>query len=103
MRVIYHLQLTSQLLHKEYIIWLDEAGIDDHTNQRAQGWAKLGQACVRRAAFIRGERFSILPALTCDGIIALDIFEGTVNKEKFINFLRRDLVCPTFNKDMLNS
>ena len=31
---------------KEYIVWIDEAGIDDHTNQREVGWARLGQACV---------------------------------------------------------
>jgi hypothetical protein len=49
--------------------------------------------CVHRAAFIRGQRYSILPALTSDGIIALDIFEGSVNKEKFIRFLKEDLVC----------
>jgi transposase len=86
-------------LQMEYIVWLDEAGIDNYTNQRGQGWAKLGQACVRRAAFIRGERFSILPALTCDGIIALDILEGSVNKEKFLHFLRRDLVCSAFSDE----
>ncbi|KAE9399506.1 hypothetical protein BT96DRAFT_759627, partial [Gymnopus androsaceus JB14] len=37
-------------------------------------------------------RFSILPALTVDGIIALDLFEGTLNKERFLQFLRQDLV-----------
>lgn len=79
---------------KEYIVWIDEAGVDDHTNQRNVGWARVGQACVRRVAFIRGERFSILPALTCDGIIALDIFEGSVNKDKFIYYLRNQLVGP---------
>ncbi|KAL6303692.1 hypothetical protein BKA93DRAFT_698105, partial [Sparassis latifolia] len=33
----------------------------------------------------------ILPALTCNGIIALDILKGSVNKEKFIQFLEDDL------------
>jgi len=90
-----HLRATWQAVNgdipKEYIVWLDEASVDDHTNQRDSGWAGMGRACVRRAAFIRGQRYSILPALTCDGIIALDIFEGSVNKEKFISFLQ-DLV-----------
>ena len=61
-----------------------ESRVDDHTNQRTHGRAAVGLACVRRATFIRGQRYSILPALTSDGIIALDIFEGSVNKEKFI-------------------
>jgi hypothetical protein len=34
----------------------------------------------------------VLPALSIDGIIALDIFEGTMNKEKFIEFLREQVV-----------
>ena len=91
------LRATWQGVHgdipKEYIIWLDEASVDDRTNQRHAGWASMGWACVWWSAFIHGQHYSILPALTCDGIISLDIFEGFVNKEKFISFLE-DLVCP---------
>ncbi|EIW58335.1 uncharacterized protein TRAVEDRAFT_124639, partial [Trametes versicolor FP-101664 SS1] len=36
-------------------------------------------------------RFSLLPALSLDGIIALDIFEGSVNKERFIAFVHGEL------------
>ncbi|THU80351.1 hypothetical protein K435DRAFT_580250, partial [Dendrothele bispora CBS 962.96] len=36
-------------------------------------------------------RYSILSALTHDGIIALDIFEGSVTKEKFLYFLSEQL------------
>lgn len=43
--------------------------------------------------FLRGQQFSILPALTYDGVIALDIFEGSVNKERFIQFVEQQLVC----------
>ena len=32
-------------------VWLDEASVDDHTNQRRDGWP-LGRACVRRYTFI---------------------------------------------------
>jgi len=80
----------------EYCVWLDEASVDDLTNQRTTGWAAMGRACVCRAAFIRGQQYSILPALTCDGIIALDIFEGSVNKERFIQFLNEQLVSVPF-------
>jgi hypothetical protein len=77
----------------EYFVWLDESSVDNKTNQRNHGWADLGRACVRRATFIRGQRYSVLPALTSDGIIALDIFEGSVNKDRFMRFLNEDLVC----------
>lgn len=78
----------------EYFVWLDEVSVDDRTNQQDSGWAALGRACVRWVAFLRSQRFSVLPALTCDGIIAMDIFEGAVNKERFIQFLEQQLVCP---------
>ena len=77
----------------EYFVWLDEASVDDQTNQRRDGWAAVGRACISRATFIHGQRFSVLPALTHKGIIALDIFEGSVNKEKFIQFIDQQLVC----------
>ncbi|KZV84582.1 hypothetical protein EXIGLDRAFT_591274, partial [Exidia glandulosa HHB12029] len=35
----------------------------------------------------------LLPALSLDGMIALDIFEGSVTRERFIEFLRNQL-CP---------
>ncbi|KAF8835084.1 hypothetical protein BDN67DRAFT_913651 [Paxillus ammoniavirescens] len=38
--------------------------------------------------FLRGQRYSVLPALSVDGIIALDIFEGSVNKDHFLPFIR---------------
>ena len=76
----------------EYCVWLDEASVDDKTNQRQNGWSPVGQACVCRETFICGQRYSILPALTSEGIIALDIFEGAVNKEKFIQFINDQVV-----------
>jgi hypothetical protein len=78
------------------IVCIDEAGVDDHTNIRRSGWASLGQACVRRTSFLRGRKYSILPTLSLDGILTLDIFEGSVNRECFIEFLRNSLVIFTF-------
>jgi hypothetical protein len=52
-------------------------------------WSLVGNACVRRATFIRGVHYSVLPALSSDSIIALDIFEGSVNKLHFISWLKR--------------
>lgn len=76
----------------DYCVWLDESSVDDRTNQRTRGWAEVGRACVRRDIFIRGQRYSVLPAFTCDGYIALDIFEGSVNKDRFMTFLEEQVV-----------
>ena len=36
----------------EYCVWIDEASVDDKTNQRERGWSPIGQACVCRETFI---------------------------------------------------
>jgi DDE superfamily endonuclease len=41
---------------------------------------------------VRGKRFSILPILTLDGIIAYDIIEGSVTTEHFVQFLQELVV-----------
>ncbi|TDL14114.1 hypothetical protein BD410DRAFT_690978, partial [Rickenella mellea] len=41
-------------------------------------------------------KYSILPALTLDGVVALDIFEGAVNRERFVHFLEMQL-APILN------
>ena len=71
---------------------LDESDVDDFTNQRHYGWALTGRARVSRDTFIRGRRYLILPALTYEGIVALDIFEESASKERFIQFLRDQIV-----------
>jgi hypothetical protein len=76
----------------EELVFLDEAGVDDHTGERTWGWSVVGSPCVMRAAFFRGQKYSILPALDYNGVMALDIFKGAVNKEKFISFLRNEVV-----------
>ena len=51
----------------EYCIWLDEASVDNLTNQWTAGWAVMGRPCICRA-------------------------KGFVNKECFFQFLNEQLV-----------
>jgi transposase len=73
-------------------IWLDESGCDDRTAYRGRGWAPLGRHCVQRMPFNHGTKYSVLPALTSEGIVAVEIFEGAVNKDRFISFIRNHIV-----------
>jgi hypothetical protein len=82
----------SEYTNPEVFIFLDESAVDGKTGQRSYEWSRIGQPCVRRMSFLRGKRYSILPALTIDGIIGLEIFEGSVTKEKFLSFLRTHVV-----------
>ena len=59
-------------------IWLDESIVQISGKMGMQ--LVVMHVCGKRL-FIWGQRFSILPALSVDGIIPLDIFEGSVTKE----------------------
>jgi transposase len=77
----------AQYEDPDVFVALDESAVDDQTIQRRFGRSMAGSPCVRRAAFLRGTRYSVLPALTTEGIIALDIFEGSVTKDRFLAFI----------------
>lgn len=77
----------------DLFVFLDESSVDQLTGHRTFGWAPRGAPCVRRQTFIRGTRYSMLPALASTGIIALDIIEGSVTKDIFLDFLREKVVC----------
>jgi hypothetical protein len=74
------------------LMFIDEAAKNDRTTARTKGWSLLGTRCIQRRAFVRGKRFSILPVLTLDGIIAHDVIEGSVNTERFLSFLEEHVV-----------
>ena len=96
LRVLWRLDM-AQYEDPEMFVFLDESAVDNHTVQRTHGWSAEGLPCVKHGTFLRGTRFSILPALSLDGILALDIFEGSVTKEKFLAFLRQYVVsCNCF-------
>lgn len=91
-RTCYQIE-TSRFTDPDYFVFIDESHIDQKTARRPNGWSLIGVPPVERSTFLRGVRHSILPALTTEGIVALEIFEGSVNKERFIKFLRDNVVC----------
>ena len=91
-RICYQAE-TSRFTDPDYFVFIDESHVDRKTAHRSKGWSLIGVPPVERSTFLRGVRHSILPALTTEGVVALEIFEGSVNKAKFIQFLRDNVVC----------
>ena len=48
---------------------------------------------LKKNVFVWGIRYTILPALSLQGIIAVDIMEGNCTKEKFKEFVISNVVC----------
>jgi hypothetical protein len=47
--------------------------------------------------------YSILPALTTEGVIALNISEGSVIKEQFLSFMQEHVVCASYIQSLGSS
>jgi len=77
------------------LMFSDEASKDERTSARRRGWSLQGTRCIQRKHFVRGQRYSIVPILTLDSIIAYDVIEGSVTSERFLQFLR-ELVVSSF-------
>src|SRR5436190_22493757 len=54
----------------EQLIFIDESAKDERTLTRLYGYSK------KSVVFIRGKRYTILPALSLEGFIAVDIMKG---------------------------
>lgn len=95
-RSVYMNDIAEIAPNPEMLMFTDESAKDERTSSRRYGWSPYGKRCVTRSYFVRGRRFSILPVLSLDGIIAHDIIEGSVTSEIFLRFLREMVVSNCF-------
>lgn len=72
---------------------MDEAAKDERTLSRGYGYSLKNTFATKKNVFVRGTRYTILPALSLQGIIAVDIIEGSCTKEKFKEFVISNVVC----------
>jgi len=71
---------------------LDESSKDERTLSRNYGYSFANQPAIKKVVFLRGTRYTILPALTMDGFIACDIMKGSCSKERFRTFILSQVV-----------
>jgi transposase len=69
------------------IYWADETAVKEDTNW-VRGFAPAGRTPVLEASARRG-KLSMISAITNRGEISFQIVEGTINAERFIEFLGR--------------
>ena len=73
-------------------MWLDETGCDKRDHVRKMGYALRGERPVYNRILHRGKRISAVAALCTDGVIALELNEGTFNGDKFTDFILGTLI-----------
>lgn len=94
----------------KHLVSLDESALDLRMTWRTRGWGQRGQRVVQKANFVRGQRWvdcaaaagwlyhnsvisrwSILPALTVDGVLDVTVVKGSVTGDRYLQFVERVL------------
>jgi hypothetical protein len=71
----------------ETLVFLDEAACNRLTSNRLKAWAPIGERAHQHDYFVRGQRYSILPAISLDGVLHLDILMRPWTAEEFRLFI----------------
>ncbi|KAF8593945.1 hypothetical protein BDV93DRAFT_459974 [Ceratobasidium sp. AG-I] len=72
----------------DQLVFVDESSFDRRTTYRGYAWSLSGTEARRYAFRVRGRRFSILPALSLDGILYVEILEGSFTARTFYSFVQ---------------
>ena len=74
------------------MVFVDETSKDERTVYRHYGHSVIGTCATIRANFVRGERYSMVAALSLDGYESVHVVPGSVDGEEFLDFIVNDVV-----------
>jgi hypothetical protein len=80
----------------EQLIFVDETAKDERTLTRLYGYSPINTRAKKSVVFVRGKRYTILPALSLEGFIAVDVMEGSCDKERFRTFILTQVVITIY-------
>ncbi len=79
--------LVSTLFRPEQLVFADESLFNRLTFRRPYAWSLHGERARRLEFFLRGTKYSILPALSLDGILHLKVVEDAITGDIFRDFV----------------
>ncbi|KAJ2913748.1 hypothetical protein MD484_g6667, partial [Candolleomyces efflorescens] len=78
--------LIAENYRPDQLVFVGESACNRNTTKRKFAWS-IGTRARRHDYFIRGQRYSILPALSLDGILHLDVIPRSYTAELFNGFI----------------
>jgi len=72
----HYLGIIGEHYSSNQLIFLDESAKDERSLSRLYGYSSRNTHTHKKVVFVRDKRYTILPALTLQVFIAVDIFEG---------------------------
>lgn len=73
-------------------VCVDETSKNELTYARRYGRAMSGKDAILRDVFMRGDRYSLVAAITIGGYIASTVVPGSLDAFDFYNFVAEDVV-----------
>ena len=83
----------------DQLVFLDESSKDERVVLRRYGHAPSGQEAIHHVSLNRGVRYSILPALSLNGYMAVKVIEGSIDGARFYDIVVNDVVSPLYVLD----
>jgi len=77
-------------------VFVDEMSKNDHDTGRRYGRSLSGQRADFIDNFVRGERYSLVSAITTDGYIAVRVIPGSFNADEFRDYIAEQVVSSTY-------
>ena len=77
---------------REFLVWCDETGSDCRDQIRKFGYSLRGLTPIYHRYLVRGQRISSVVAMSSHGVLAYDLTTGTMNGDKFFDFVRGKLI-----------
>lgn len=74
------------------MIFIVETAKDERSLTRSYSYSTINIRARKSTVFIKGNRYTILPALTLNGFIAAEVIEGSCTKELFQAFIINQVV-----------
>lgn len=81
----------------EFLVFIDESGVVGRDASRTRSWAKRGGTTVRQPRYTERSHWTLLPAVSQEGMIACTVIEGPVRRIDVELFLRHELL-PRMNR-----
>ncbi len=73
-------------------VWIDQTGSDARANIRKFGYAVIGETPVYHRFLVRGKRMSAIAAICTEGLVDVELTTGSVDGDKFLDFVRGSLI-----------
>lgn len=80
------------LFNVDMMIFIDESGCDRRDAIRRHGYGLRGMPVKSQKLLVRGQRFSVIAAMTVNHILDLKIVRGNTNGETFLEFINTILL-----------